>query len=140
MDLVQYKERRVRLTRNLKEKNAEGHLADELDGVITHVAPNGSAILLKPRGSTQTILIEADSIEPDSIVIVTEKPKEHKPRVLGMLSLSNARQHLLMTHGLSLKLINSLDDHDAHKYHTGLDHGDLGHVHQDQLAGEGSEG
>lgn len=138
MDLLQYKGRRVRLTRNLKEKNAEGHLAEELDGVITNVAPNGSGILLKLRGSTQTTLIEADAIEPDSIIIVTEKPKEHKPRVLGMLSLSNARQHLLMTHGMSLKLINSLDDHDAHKYHAKLDHSDLGHVHQNQLAGEES--
>lgn len=136
MDLKQYVGRRVQLTRNLKERNSKGHLAEELDGIITNASPDGRAILLKPRGSTQTVLIETLDIETDSIHLIDDKVKQHKQRVLPRLSLSNARQHLLMTHGLSLKMVNGVNDYEALESHAQIDHSDLGHSHQGDLVGE----
>lgn len=130
MDLKPYVGKRVTLVHNLDEPNAQGHKAEELDGTITVVSPDNSALVLKPRGSTLTVLVEAKNIEPDSITIVVEKPKELKPRVLGELSIANARQHLLQAHGWTLTEINGTDDEKAWNWHNECDHSDLGHIHK----------
>lgn len=137
MDLSQFLNKRVTLVLNLDKPNPEGHLAEELDGLVTTVSPDGDALILKPRGSTLTMLIETKNIEPDSMKVVIEKPRELKPRALGPLSLGNARQHLLSHHWFQVAPINDMTDEQAHKVHEGIDHTGFGHTHKAE-GGEGS--
>lgn len=139
MDLSQFLNKRVTLVLNLDKPNADGHLAEELDGLVTTVSPDGDALILKPRGSTLTMLIETKKIEPDSMKIVVEKPRELKPRALGPLSLSNARQHLLSHHWFQVGLINDMTDEHAHKVHEAIDHTGFGHTHKVEASGESGQ-
>lgn len=129
MNLQELVNRRVTLTHNLPEKNAEGHLAEELDGVIQAASPDGVAFILKPRGSTTTKLIEMANVEPDSIHLVVEKPRELKAKELASPALNYVRAHLIQAHGWTISAINKIDDEVAREEHNKIDHTDLGHFH-----------
>lgn len=130
MELKEYVGKRVCLTRNLAEANDEGHLAVEIDGVVTVVSPDNSALVIRPRGTSLTLLLEAKEIEEGSVRQVIEAPRQLKPRVLGELTLSNARQHLLTAHWIGLGFVNAKTDEEALEFHSEIDHTGFGHVHQ----------
>lgn len=134
MDLARYQGKRVTLTLNLKKPNDTGSSTEELDGTVDLV--NGPAMILKPRGSTMTKLIELADIVPDSVQVVPEKPRELKARRLEPLSLTNARHHLLDRHEYHLKAINTMTDEQAHTEHEQIDHSDLGHYHAERSSDE----
>lgn len=90
---------------------------------------NALALLLKPKGKTQAVLIEADKIE--DVRYVEEKPKALTAKTLKPVEFGQARNHLLERHGLTLEAVNALSEKEAFEQHKGIDHvaSKLGHVH-----------
>lgn len=132
MNLSEYCGKRVTLTRNLAKPNAEGHLAEEVEGIVEVVAPDGSALVIKPRGSTMNMMLEAGEIEPDSIHVILEKPKEIKAVQKYPATLGTVRTHLLNYHGWTLLIVNGLTESEAFEQHDNLTHNQMGHFHQSE--------
>lgn len=134
-DLTQYVDKKVTLVRNLAKPNDNGETAEELDGTVAAVA--GDAIMFKPKGKTNALLVELGDIE--SIDFAKEKAKTLSRKTLKMVTYGQARTHLLERHGYTLTEINSMSEADALRLHNGIDHeaADLGHVHKDKAEDEG---
>jgi hypothetical protein len=130
MKLADFEGKRVTFVRNLEAKNESGHGAEELDGVIQKVSPTGNGFILKPRGSSTTVLVETSTVEDGTMRIVVEQPKKLKPRVQSS-NVSDVRAHLLQAHGWNLSKVNLTDDQAAKAAHDEINHFDLGHVHKD---------
>lgn len=125
LDLAQFDGKKVVVVRNLKEPNTKGELAEEIEGQA--LAANAMGILLKPKGTTQATLIEADSIE--EVNFAPEKPKKLNVRYLKDVEYGNARQHLVSSHGYQLSKIAPMDEAAALEFHSTIDHSDLAHQH-----------
>lgn len=130
MQLSDYAGKKITLTRNLETANNHGHLAEEIEGLVQVVAPDGSALVIRPKGSTMNTMIEAHEIEPDSIQVHIDKPRELKARRHTGTCLGNVRQHLLDRHTLMLTIVNTMTDDEAVIFHNRLDHRQLGHFHE----------
>lgn len=129
-ELTQYADKRVTLVRNLAKPNEKGETAEELEGTVAAVA--GDAIMFKPKGKTNALLIEVDEIE--SIDFAKDKGKTLSRKVLKIVTYGQARTHLLERHGWTLAAINETSEADAFRLHNEIDHeaADLGHVHKDK--------
>lgn len=101
--------------------------AEELEG--TAEAANDNGILVKPKGKTQLVLIEAARIE--DVRFVDEKPKALSRKTLKIVQFGQARAHLLERHAWTVKQVNEISEKDAFELHEKIDHEklDLGHVH-----------
>lgn len=126
-DHSQYVGKKVVLTRNLREPNDKGELAEELDGTL--VAANANGVMFTPKGQTKADIIGADEIE--EIRFAPEKTRKMIAKKLKPVELGKAKAHLLERHGLKLRDVNNLTEEAAFEYHEQLDHVilDLGHVH-----------
>lgn len=122
-DLAQYQDKKVIVVHKVEGKNE----AVETEG--TAQAANETGVLLKPKGKTQLLLLDAGSI--DDIRFVDEKPKEIKRKMLKPVEFGQARTHLLERHGYYLAAVNALSEKQAFEQHKGIDHEgqDLGHYH-----------
>lgn len=142
-NLKQFDGKKVVLVRNLDAPAADGSTAEEIEGTVITANPLG--VLIKPKGKTQGILVEADKIEGE-IRFVETKAKKLTKRWLKDLEYGNARQHLISAHGYKVSEIDKMTEQAAFDFHKTLDHSDLGHQHgekpaaaADDSAGEGSE-
>jgi hypothetical protein len=129
-DLAKFDGKKVVIVHNLAEANAKGELAEEVEG--TALAANGMGVLLKPKGTTQAVLIEAGNIE--EINFAPEKPKKLVVRWLKDVEYGNARQHLASSHGYQVSKIEPMDEQAALEFHGTLDHSDLAHRHGEKPA------
>jgi len=129
VNLNDYDGKRIRLVRNLRKPNTAGHTAEEVEGLVEVVAPDGTALVIKPRGSTMNMMLEASEIEPDSITVVVEKPVPLASKPMAPVTLTNARRHLLDRHGWTMLIINETTDQDALRIHNELTHNLMGHNH-----------
>lgn len=122
-DLEQYNEKKVLVTVAPKD----GADAYEIEGTVS--VGNDLGLLIKPKGKTQLLLIEAAEIV--EVKYVLDKPKDLKAKELKPVEFGSVRQHLLDRHGFSLADINSRDEAWAFEFHNEIDHkaADLGHVH-----------
>lgn len=100
----------------------------ELVGEVA--AANPQAILLRPKGRTMGVIIDAPYIE--SIALDAEKPPEIKPKTLKDPTLSSVRGHLADRHGWSLTDVNDpeFDEESAFKAHLDIDHQGISHTHE----------
>lgn len=126
-DLSQYTGKKVIVTQNLAEPDKDGATAIEVEGTVQ--VGNASGVLIKPKGKATFDLIEAASIE--EIRLAPEKDKAFKASKLKLVTVGQARRHLLERHGVTLKWANSVTEEQALEYHNSLNHEelDLGHVH-----------
>lgn len=102
--------------------------AVEIEGTVQAASELG--ILIKPKGRTKLELVPASEIEDVRHVI--EKPKALTARVLKPVEFGGARNHLLERHGLTLSVINEMDEQKALDAHSKIDHVEagLGHTHE----------
>jgi hypothetical protein len=124
-DYSQYQGKKVIVTVKLKEPNAEGALAEEIEG--TAEAANNLGIMLKPKGKVSPQLIEAGDIE--EIKYAPEKAKKLSRKTLKPVTFGDARQHLFERHGIPADQLENLDEEAALKAHSDIDHEKLGHYH-----------
>jgi hypothetical protein len=112
---------------------------DAVETEGTAQAANEGGILLKPKGKTQMILIEAPAIE--DVRFVDEKPKEIKRKLLKVVEFGQARNHLLERHGWTLKQVNEISEKAAYETHEKIDHvsADIGHEHGEKDKAEKAE-
>lgn len=99
--------------------------AVETEGTVS--VANEGGVLIKPKGKTQMVLIEAANIE--DVRYVEEKPKEIKAKMLKPVEFGQARSHLLERHGFYLEAVNKLSEKEAYEQHEAIDHKNLGHYH-----------
>ncbi|HEY6021857.1 MAG TPA: hypothetical protein VIY48_18930 [Candidatus Paceibacterota bacterium] len=130
MDYEKYVDKKVVLTHNLSEPNADGNLAEEVEGTV--MAVSGEMLMLKPKGKTNPILIELANVE--RIDFAPEKAKNLARKKLKIVQFGNARAHLLERHGYTLTEVNEITENEAFASHEDIDHeaADLGHVHVDK--------
>jgi hypothetical protein len=129
-DLTKFDGKKVVIVHNLPEANAKGELAEEIEG--TALAANTMGVLLKPKGTTQAILIEIGNIE--EINLAPEKPKKLVVRWLKDVEYGNARQHLVSSHGYQISKVEAMAEDAALEFHNTLDHSDLAHRHGEKPA------
>lgn len=129
--------KKIVLTRNLKEPNAKGELAEEVEGTLEAANPQG--IMFKPKGQVKPEIIMADEVE--EIRYAPEKAKALKAKTLKPITYGQARGHLLERHGMTLTQVNGLTEEQALAYHNELDHvaSGLGHVHGEKDAAPAAE-
>lgn len=97
-------------------------------------AASAVGVVFKPRGSAQTdVLLPADIV---SIVEPEVGPKLVRARRLARPLQHKVREHLALHHGYKLSDINAMDDETALRFHDGLDHSELGHVHRELTEAE----
>lgn len=137
-DLSQYTGKKVIVTQNLAAPDADGNSAVEVEGTVQ--VGNASGVLIKPKGKATFDLIEAASIE--EIRLAPEKDKAFKASKLKLVTVGQARRHLLERHGVTLKWANSVTEEQALEYHNSLNHVelDLGHVHSEKAEAAESAG
>lgn len=99
--------------------------AVETEGTVS--VANEGGVLIKPKGKTQMVLIEAANIE--DVRYIEEKPKEIKAKMLKPVEFGQARSHLLERHGFELEAVNKLSEKEAYETHEAIDHKNLGHFH-----------
>jgi hypothetical protein len=104
--------------------------ATEVEGTVDTV--NDDALLFKPKGKTQLLLIAADNVI--EVRALEESVKKVTRKTLKLVKPGQARNHLAERHGLKLADVNSLTEEQAFEYHENLDHEklDLGHVHKEK--------
>jgi len=126
-DLADYVNKKVTLTRNLSVANDKGETAEELEGLLVAVA--GDAIMFRPKGKTNALLIDLPDVE--SIAYAQEKAKTLSRKTLKPVTHGQARTHLLERHSFTLGVIHGMSETDALAKHNEIDHekSDLGHVH-----------
>lgn len=125
IDFKQFTGKKVRVVHNLEKPNAQGHMAEEIEGTVQ--VGNALGLLIKPKGRTMSDLIEADKIE--SVDEIVSAPKQLKAKALKDVTLENARQHLLDRHGWHLAEVNKISDKEGLDAHGLIDHSVLGHAH-----------
>lgn len=131
-DLSKYEGQKVIVQVKLDTPDESGATLIEVEGKAE--AANALGILIKPKGRTQVELIEASKIE--SVEIAPESEKKLAAKSLAIVDLGKARQHLLDRHGLTLDEANGLTEEAAFDYHNEVEHGGLGHKHEDKKAAE----
>lgn len=104
--------------------------AKEVEGLVEVIAPDGSALVLKPKGSLRNMMVESHEIEPNSLHVLAEKIKQLSAKKVTGVDLRNIRQHLLDRHGWTLLIINETSDQEALRAHSGMTHNLLGHFHE----------
>lgn len=109
------------------------HIADGEEttsvGRFTAAHESMDQVAFKYRGSTSVVMLELEDIV--TISYIDPKARPVKPRRLGLVNEKNVRQHLAFNHGFTLTQVNSLSVNEAFAIHDGVDHADLGHVHED---------
>ena len=136
-DFSEYRGKKVIVTQN------KGDGAVEVEGLVE--TTNTLGILIKPKGKTNLVLIEASEVE--SVRYAPEKIKQLKPKSLAPVQYGQARQHLADRHGYALKDLAEYPEADAFDFHKTIDHSDLGHNHdpkpepeaEAEVAGESDE-
>lgn len=126
VELAKWQDQKVVVTYNLDEPNADGHTAEEVEGVVT-AANEGIALVIKPTGKTMMKLIKAKNIE--QIIAAPSTLRIFKQKEIRPAGLDTVRQHLLDRHGVQLSWINGVDEAKALAFHEDLDHSNLGHAH-----------
>ncbi len=136
VDLAEFVNKKVTLVRNLSAPNEKGETAEELEGTLVAVA--GDALMFKPKGKTNALLIDTADVE--SVNFAQEKAKTLSRKTLKVVTHGQARTHLLERHAYTLAAINAMSETEAFRTHEGIDHeaADLGHVHGDKGKGEDS--
>ncbi len=126
-DLTDFVNKRVTLIHNLATPNEKGETAEELEGTLVAVA--GDAVMFKPKGKTNALLIDLGEVE--RVDFAQEKAKTLPRKTLKPVTHGQARAHLLERHGFALAAINGMGETEAFKLHADMDHVelDLGHVH-----------
>jgi hypothetical protein len=127
LDLTEFVNKKVVLVRNLAKPNDKGETAEELEGTLVAVA--GDALMFKPKGKTNALLIDTADVE--SVNFAQEKAKTLTRKTLKIVTHGQARTHLLERHAFTLTAINAMSETDAFKLHNEIDHegSDLGHIH-----------
>ena len=122
--------KKVVLTLNLKEPNADGQTAEEHEGTVE--AAHGGMAMFKYKGKTSATLLELADIE--AIDYAPERAKKLARKTLKVVEFGQARNHLLERHGYTLTQVNGLTEQEADDQHLAIDHeaSDLGHVHGDK--------
>lgn len=130
LQFAEYTGKKVVVTHNTTDKDG-APVTEELEGKVE--VGNDTGLLVKPKGKTSLVLIEAANVElvelaPDDTAL---KAKKIKPVKLGQ-----ARSHLLERHGVSLSEVNGLTEQEAYDAHLRIDHvqADLGHFHGEKDA------
>jgi len=125
IDLAAYQGKRVKFA--LLPKDADSQDEIVIEGLVELV--NGPAMLVKPKGSTMSKLVELSNIKPGSLEIIPEQPREIKAKAHLGTVVSNVRVHLTERHGMRLSVVNAMSDIEAYEMHAELSHEDLGHYH-----------
>ena len=96
----------------------------------------GSAIgiVLRPKGSRGSLLIEAKDIE--SITVEAKGKPRLRRKVLPTPLPGRNREHLIERHGYAVSEIEAMDEASAKAFHDSLDHSDLGHSHREPTEAE----
>lgn len=128
MKLTQYQDKKVIVTRNLKEANKDGHLSEEIEGTVLS-ANDEVGLLIKPVGKVMAELVTPAEIEGE-VRLAPTVLRTFKQKALKPVTLDSVRQHLIDKHGFSLTLINSANEKRAMTIHNDIDHSDLGHSHE----------
>jgi hypothetical protein len=136
-DYEKFVGKKVVLTRNLKEADAEGNLAVELEGTLE--AANAVGVMFKAKGQVKPEIFELGEIE--EVRYAPEKAKKQRAKKLKPVEYGQAKSHLLERHGLTLTQVNGWTEEQALAYHNEIDHvkADLGHVHEDKSEAEAAE-
>lgn len=92
------------------------------------IAANIGAVMIRPRGKSNSTLIKAEQVV--SITHVPAGPKKIKQKVLAEVGLDKARQHLVDAHGYAVSVINGITNEQGLATHNSIDHADLGHRHK----------
>jgi hypothetical protein len=124
--LQNFEGKKVTLVRLLPKPDENGFTVAEIKGTIEK-GRDGVGVALRLKGKSQTILIDEDEI--DSITVESSATTKLKAKRVDPVKSSKMRQHLLMTHGLTLVYANTLTDEQAVEIHATLDHTILGHFH-----------
>lgn len=126
-DYSEFVGKKVVLTRNLKQANDKGELAEEIEGTIE--AANELGVMFKPKGQVKAQILETDEVE--EVRHAPEKAKTLKAKTLKPITFGQAKGHLLERHGYTLAAVNAISEQDALDLHNSIDHvaEDLGHVH-----------
>jgi len=137
LDLSDFVNKKVTLVRNLTTPNEKGELAEELEGTLVAVA--GDAVMFKPKGKTNALLIDLPDVE--SVNFAQEKAKTLSRKTLKVVTHGQARTHLLERHAYTLAQINGMSETEAFRIHEAIDHeaDDLGHVHGEKAKGENGD-
>jgi hypothetical protein len=124
-DLQQYAGARVLVVVNKKDGTST-----EVEGLVDTVS--AVALLIKPKGRTNLVIVEVGEIE--EITLAPQKEKPLKSKRLAPVKFGNARQHLLSGHAETLENVNSMTEEEAWNHHDKIDHveDDLGHWHGDK--------
>lgn len=98
----------------------------EVTGTIKLATAAG--IGFKQKGKSGVDLLTVDQIEEIDYAPVKEKSVVQKK--LDIIEFGKARQHLVDRHGVELQWAKDNDEKTAFDWHAGLDHSNLGHVHE----------
>jgi hypothetical protein len=113
----------------IRVKARDGDAAEfEWEGTVIAASP--VAILVKPRGAMLAELIQAESIL--ELEILANPNAKLILRRLRILKPHEVRQHLIDRHGESWDTVERMNDIAAFEFHNGLNHSNLGHIHEDK--------
>lgn len=106
--------------------DADG-IVQETEGLVEMT--NAIGLLLKPKGKSQAILVEADNIV--DVIAAPVGKKKIKPKYISKVDLTTVRQHLGDRHGVRLADLNGMTNEQALSWHDSFDHDemDLAHRH-----------
>lgn len=99
---------------------------EDIDGTVEEASLAG--IVLKPKNSSRSLLVESKDI--DDIVESGSGPKRLKSKSLPQPVSGKFREHLVDRHGYPLADIQAMAESDAESFHNSLDHSPLGHFHR----------
>lgn len=118
-DFSEYKDQKVVVVTN------DG---DSIEGTVEEGSEMG--VVLKPKNSSRSILVEAGNIT--SVDIAVAGVKGLKARNLPQVNDGKNRLHLTDRHGYAIADVNKLSENEAKTFHDGLDHTGLGHFHREE--------
>lgn len=110
----------------LHRRQEDGSLA-ELTAHVKMATEAGIAVKVKGKSALEFIP-SIDEIE--EIAAAPVKAKSVVQKKLKPIEVGQARQHLLDRHGIDFSWAKDADEQAAFEYHQGLDHSNLGHVHE----------
>lgn len=122
--------KRVTLVAKLAGQDEPGEISGRIEAV------NELAILFRPKGGSQIIMIDSGEIISCTEITPESKksstPSLRQKRQDPLTDTLKAKRHLLDSHGYLISWAKSVDDEDALKQHDSIDHGDLGHYHAER--------
>lgn len=105
-------------------------VAEEIIAYVQAYNEANKMLMVRQKGRTMGFLLEvADVVE---IETDEDDVKPIKQKKLKAVDTNTVRQHLADRHGYELTHVNSLTDEQAEEEHDAIDHGNLGHTHQEE--------